>query len=88
MDRLPRFDIQFAWSNGRIGLDSNLSSIVKSTGGLLSAGVTVPLFTAGRIKANIAAADARVQAAAAQYDNTVLTALAEWTAATICNAAC
>ena len=77
MDRLPRFDIQFAWSNGRIGLDSNLSSIAKSTGGLLSAGVTVPLFTAGRIRANIAAADARVQAAAAQYDNTVLTALAE-----------
>lgn len=77
MDRLPRFDIQFAWSNGRIGLDSNLSSIAKSTGGLLSAGVTVPLFTAGRIRANIAAADARVQAAAAQYDNTLLTALAE-----------
>ena len=77
MDRLPRFDIQFAWSNGRIGLDSNLSSIAKSTGGLLSAGVTVPLFTAGRIKANIAAADARVQAAAAQYDNTLLTALSE-----------
>ena len=77
MDRLPRFDIQFAWSNGRIGLDSNLSSVAKSTGGLLSAGVTVPLFTAGRIRANIAAADARVQAAAAQYDNTVLTALAE-----------
>ena len=77
MDRLPRFDIQFAWSNGRIGLDNNLSSIAKSTGGLLSAGVTVPLFTAGRIKANIAAADARVKAAAAQYDNTVLTALSE-----------
>ena len=77
MDRLPRFDIQFAWSNGRIGLDSNLSSIAKSTGGLLSAGVTVPLFTAGRIRANIAAADARVKAAAAQYDNTLLTALAE-----------
>ena len=77
MDRLPRFDIQFAWSNGRIGLDNNLSSIAKSTGGLLSVGVTVPLFTAGRIKANIAAADARVKAAAAQYDNTLLTALAE-----------
>lgn len=77
MDRLPRFDIQFAWNNGRIGLDNNLSSIAKSTGGLLSAGVTVPLFTAGRIRANIAAADARVKAAAAQYDNTLLTALSE-----------
>ena len=88
MDRLPRFDIQFAWNNGRIGLDNNLSSIAKSTGGLLSAGVTVPLFTAGRIRANIAAADARVKAAAAQYDNTLLTALSEVDSSYHCNAAC
>lgn len=75
-DRLPRFDIRFLWQSGRIELDSDLPAMRGNTG-LVSAGVTVPLFTAGRIRQNIAAADARLKAALARYDQSLLTALAE-----------
>lgn len=75
-DRFPRFDIQFMWEKGRISLDLDFPS-EKSSGGLFSAGMTIPLFTAGRIKANIQTADAQLKAALAEYDQSLLTALAE-----------
>ena len=75
-DLLPRFDIQFVWQTGRIRLDSDLPAM-KGLGGLVSAGVTLPIFTAGRIQRNIDAADARLSAALAQYDHSILNALAE-----------
>lgn len=75
-DRYPRFDIQFMWERGRISLDSDLPSSV-STEGLFNAGMTIPLFTAGRIKANIQSADAQLKAALAEYNQNLLTALAE-----------
>lgn len=73
-DLLPRFSIEFL-GQGSIGIDSD--SGLKGWGSLLRAGIQVPLFTNGRIKANIAAADARLQTALLQYDQTLLKALGE-----------
>lgn len=79
-DLLPRFDIQFIWQTGRIELNSDLAPLNRArngNGGLFSIGVQLPLFTAGRIRANIQAADARLQTALLQYDQTLLQALAD-----------
>ncbi|OAM26450.1 hypothetical protein A7P95_09750 [Eikenella longinqua] len=79
-DLLPRFNIQFLWQTGRIELNSDLAPLNRArsgNGGLLSIGVQLPLFTAGRIRANIQAADARLQSALIQYDQTLLQALAD-----------
>ncbi|WP_245911190.1 TolC family protein [Neisseria iguanae] len=59
----------------RIGIDG--SDALKDWASLLSVGIQMPVFTNGRIKANIAAADARLQAALLQYDQQLLTALGE-----------
>ena len=71
-DLLPRFTISFL-SQGTINVDSDL----KSWSNLISAGIQVPIFTNGRLKANIADADARLQTALLQYDQTVLKALGD-----------
>lgn len=79
-DLLPRFDIQFLWQTGRIELNSDLAPFNRArsgNGGLFSIGVQFPLFTAGRIRANIQAADTRLQTALLQYDQTLLQALAD-----------
>lgn len=79
-DLLPHFDIQFLWQTGRIELNSDLAPFNRArsgNGGLFSIGVQLPLFTAGRIHANIQAADARLQTALLQYDQTLLQALAD-----------
>ncbi|MDO4725014.1 MAG: TolC family protein [Comamonadaceae bacterium] len=73
-DLLPRFSIEFL-GQGRIGVDS--ATDLKGWGSLLSLGLQVPLFTNGRIQANIAAADARLQTALLQYDQALLRALGE-----------
>ena len=44
---------------------------------LLTAGIQVPIYTHGRIQANIDAADARLNTALLQYDRTLLQALAD-----------
>ena len=44
---------------------------------LLGASLQVPLFTNGRVQANIDAADARLKTALLQYDRTLLQALAD-----------
>ncbi|WP_231867694.1 TolC family protein [Snodgrassella sp. CFCC 13594] len=75
-DLLPRFDINFLWQTGRVRLDSDLPQF-KGLGSLVSAGITLPIFTSGRIQRNIEAADARLQAALAEYDQRVLQALAD-----------
>ncbi|PIT19101.1 hypothetical protein BGI32_00010 [Snodgrassella alvi] len=75
-DRLPRFSLNFLWQTGQIHLNNN-TSYLKNVGGLLDAGMTIPVFTAGRIKHNIERADAQLQAAIAEYDNMILQALAE-----------
>ena len=75
-DLLPRFDIRFLWQTGRIELNGDLPSL-NGWGSLASVGVQLPIFTAGRIEANIQAADARLQTALLQYDQSILKALAE-----------
>ncbi|ASK26634.1 hypothetical protein BG910_01745 [Neisseria chenwenguii] len=72
-DLLPRFSIDFLSQGIRISGDTAL----QSWGNLLSAGIRIPLFTNGRVKANVAAADARLQTALLQYDQTLLKALGE-----------
>jgi NodT family efflux transporter outer membrane factor (OMF) lipoprotein len=72
-DLLPRFGIQF------LGGDSELHfqglPHFGATGGLLGLTAYLPVFTAGRIRANIAATDAHLDATLADYDAAVLKAL-------------
>lgn len=74
-DLFPRFSLNFGILSGRLSIgDSGLDGLSGNTG-LVSANLHLPLFTNGRIRLNIAAADAQVQAAMAEYDKTLLTAL-------------
>ena len=75
-DLYPRFDIQFLGQTGRIDLDGNGSDL-KGFASLLSARISVPIFTNGRIQANIDASDARLKNALLQYDKALIQALAE-----------
>ena len=74
-DLLPRFTINFLGGSGRIEVNSD--SHLTGWSSLLSLGISVPIFTNGRIQANIAAADARLQTALLQYDQAILKALGE-----------
>ncbi len=74
-DLLPRFYMNFNALDGQIGIGSGSS--VSAYGSIASLGVHMPIFTAGRIKANIAASNARLNAAAASFDDAILKALAE-----------
>ena len=74
-DLLPRFTISFMGQGGRIGVDGDRS--LTGWASLLSVGIQTPLFTNGRIKANIQATDARLQTALLEYDKRLLTALGE-----------
>lgn len=69
----PKFTIGFLAQDGHIDISG-----LGTSGGTLTGwglGVTLPLFEAGRIRARIAAQDARLDAAAAQYEQAVLGAL-------------
>lgn len=72
-DVLPRFGIQFLGGDGR--LHFNGLPGFGATGSLLDITAGVPVFTAGRIQANIVMNDARLHAAVAEYDKTMLHAL-------------
>ncbi|OZI77556.1 efflux transporter outer membrane subunit [Bordetella genomosp. 12] len=72
-DWLPRFSINFLLRDGR--LDIAGLPVLQGTAGLFGVGVTLPIFTAGRIAANVEAADARLQGALARYDQSILDAL-------------
>ena len=72
-DLLPRFTIQFLGQGGRLELEGDRS--LHGWNSLFKIGISVPLFTNGRIKANIDAADARLKTALLNYDRTLLTAL-------------
>lgn len=74
-EMLPRFRISFLGGNGRLQF-AGIPGF-QGTGGLLDLSVSLPIFTAGRIQANIAENDARLLQAAAEYDKTVLQALEE-----------
>lgn len=70
---LPKFTIGFLAQDGHIDISG-----LPASGGTFTSwglGVTLPIFEAGRIRANITAQDARLDAAAAQYEQAVLSAL-------------
>ncbi|OOH92342.1 hypothetical protein BMT54_00080 [Pasteurellaceae bacterium 15-036681] len=75
-DLFPRFDISFIGQGGKINLSNDLSYL-SGVGSLVDLGVQLPIFTNGRISANIDAADARLKSALIQYDKNLLTALSE-----------
>lgn len=72
---LPRFGIEFFGGNGRLRFDGIPG--IAGSGGLAALTVNLPIFTAGRLHAQIRAADARLDEAAAEYDRAVLSALGE-----------
>lgn len=73
-DLYPRLTLNFL-GNGVLNIDSHDTQ--KGLLDLLGASLQVPLFTNGRIQANIDAADARLKTALLQYDQTLLQALAD-----------
>lgn len=75
-DFFPRFDIQFLGGTGKIRI-GNIPSIVSGLTGIVSAGVSLPIFTNGRLQRTIDASDARLKTAVLAYDKSVLNALAE-----------
>ncbi|WP_032136620.1 efflux transporter outer membrane subunit [Kingella negevensis] len=74
-DLLPRFTINFLGQGGRFGISGDES--VKGWASLFSVGIQTPLFTNGRIHANIDAADARLKTTLLEYDQALLQALAD-----------
>mgnify|MGYP001177764011 FL=1 len=72
---LPRFGLEFFGGDGRLRFDGIPG--LSGSGGLAALTATLPIFTAGRIHAQIAQADSRLDEAVAAYDQTLLTALAE-----------
>lgn len=77
-DFYPRFSLNFGLLSGNIGLDGDLiSQNLSGSGALLGANLQLPLFTAGRLQAQLDKAEAALQQALAEYDQTLLNALAE-----------
>lgn len=73
-DLLPRFQLQFLSDTGRIGISSSGTDFQAT---LFNASIQLPIFTAGRIKHNIAAKQAELDAAIADYHQQVMEALQE-----------
>lgn len=72
-DLLPKFQLSVSAGFGALAL-SGFPSIADSVY-TLGSGLSAPLFNSGRIRAQIAAADARLEQAAAQYEKTFLIAM-------------
>lgn len=76
-DFYPKFTLDFALAQGHLHLGGDLSHSFTGQGGLLGIDIQLPIFTNGRLKANLAQADAALKGAVASYDKTLLNALAE-----------
>ncbi|ATU71625.1 TolC family protein [Komagataeibacter rhaeticus] len=74
-DLLPRFGLEFFGGDGRLRFDGIPG--MSGTGGLIALTTYLPIFTANRVQARIHAASARLDAAVAGYDQSLLRALAE-----------
>jgi len=70
---LPSFYLGFLNTDGRLSIGDNLGARDQFTA--LGVGTRLPIFEGGRIRARIASADARLEAAAVQHEQAVLTAL-------------
>ena len=75
-DLFPKFFISLSGGIGALSL-AGLPSVAAQGIYALGAGLTAPIFNAGRIRANIAASDARLAQVAANYEKAFLTALEE-----------
>ncbi|WP_051532208.1 efflux transporter outer membrane subunit [Brackiella oedipodis] len=75
-DLLPRFQLNFLGQGGTVKLSSDVPHM-HGVGGILNASMQLPLFTNGRIDANIDAKDENLKSKLNDYDHTVLKALAE-----------
>ncbi len=77
-DLYPRFNIQFLSGLGRLDIDAGTGfSPLNAWTNLLTAGVSLPIFTNGRIRENIEAKKADAKAALHEYDELLLKALLE-----------
>ncbi|MCV2508889.1 MAG: TolC family protein, partial [Neisseriaceae bacterium] len=74
-DLFPKFYINFGFLDGKIGINSLAKS--SFSGPLFDVGVNLPIFTAGKIRANIKANEAILQKALYDYDDALLGALKE-----------
>ncbi|WP_439287147.1 efflux transporter outer membrane subunit [Lonepinella sp. BR2357] len=74
-DLYPRFSLSFMADGGKMQADGD--TVLKGWMSMVSVGINVPLFTNGRIQANIDKADAALQSALLEYDRTLLNGLAE-----------
>lgn len=74
-DLLPKFVLATSAGLGTLAV-GGFSSLAETVY-RLGAGLSAPLFNGGRIRANITAADARLQQAAQHYEQTLLRALAD-----------
>lgn len=70
---LPSFYLGFLNTDGRLSIGDNLGARNQFTA--WGVGMRLPIFEGGRIRARIASADARLEAAAVQHEQAVLTAL-------------
>jgi NodT family efflux transporter outer membrane factor (OMF) lipoprotein len=75
-DLFPKFFISLSGGIGALSL-AGLPSVAAQGIYTLGTGITAPIFNAGRIRANIAAVDARLAQVAASYEQAFLTALEE-----------
>ena len=75
-DLYPRFNINFLGSAGRIEMDGKFDHI-SGWATILSGSVSLPVFTNGRIRANIEAKNADLKSSLAEYDQMILQALKE-----------
>ncbi len=76
-DFLPRFNLRFLWQTGRLELSSQLLPDLNGWSSLASFGIHLPVFTAGKIQANVDAKDAALKTALLEYEQAILQALAE-----------
>lgn len=75
-DLYPRFEIVFLGGLGRIEMNGRTDHI-SGWGSVLSGSLTVPVFTNGRIRANIGIKNAELEIALAEYQSMILNALKE-----------
>lgn len=75
-DLYPRLSLSFIWDSGTIHISNDFAN-VKTWAGLAGLDFSVPIFTGGRIRANIDLADAKLKTALIEYDKKLLESLAE-----------
>ncbi|SUO93956.1 efflux transporter outer membrane subunit [Suttonella ornithocola] len=77
-DFYPRFTMNFGLLEGKIHLNGDLSGArLGGNGGLLGIGIELPIFTNGRLQAQLDRADADLKTAVLNYDKALLEALTE-----------